>query len=137
MVFPGNFDSLEPIRVFFAQAAREAGFNENTVYDIQMAVDEAAANIIDHAYGGENLGDIECAYEIQPSGLVVYLYDHGLPFDPEEIEEPDLLTDVCQRKSRGLGLYFMRKMMDEVHFDLNGQGGNVLVMRKNFEKEQG
>jgi len=133
MVFPGRFESLEKIRDFFASAAREAGLDENAVYDVQMAADEAAANIIDHAYGGENLGDIECEYEIQPSGLLISLHDHGKPFDPNVIEEPDTNKDVCCRKQRGLGLYFMRKMMDEVRFEFDGDGGNNLIMIKHKE----
>ena len=129
-VFPANFKSLEKIRDFFANAAREAGLDEDAVYNIQMAADEAAANIIDHAYGGEDKGVIECSYEILEDGLRIVLHDHGRSFDPELIAPPDISSDPCSRKPRGLGLYFMQKLMDNVSFAFNGDGGNILTMEK-------
>ena len=129
-VFPANFKNLEKIRDFFAQAARNAGYDDEAVYDIQMAADEAAANIIDHAYGGENIGIIECSYEIMQDGIQIVLHDHGKSFDPELIAPPDVSSDPCSRKPRGLGLYFMQKLMDEVRFTFNSDGGNVLIMKK-------
>lgn len=129
-VFPANFSNLEKIRDFFAQAARQAGLDEDAVYDIQMAADEAAANIIDHAYGGENRGVIECSYEILDKGIRIVLHDHGQAFDPDLIAPPDVSSDPCARKPRGLGLYFMQKLMDVVSFTFNGDGGNILTMEK-------
>jgi len=54
--FPGNYKSLERISEFIIQEAQNIEFSPSEVYAIQTAVDEACANIIDHAYGGENLG---------------------------------------------------------------------------------
>jgi serine/threonine-protein kinase RsbW len=118
-VFPGRFSSLEEIRAFFTEAAIEAGLNEQCQFDIQLATDEAASNIIDHAYGGEGVGDIKCSYRILDDKLELFLRDRGKPFDPSEIEQPDLKSDVCYRKPGGLGLHFMRKLMDEVDFYFN------------------
>ncbi|MGV8025832.1 MAG: ATP-binding protein [Anaerolineaceae bacterium] len=129
-VFLANFRSLEKIRDFFAQAARAAGLDEDAVYDVQMAADEAAANIIDHAYGGEDLGVIECSYEFIENGIRIVLHDHGKAFDPDLISPPDVSSDPCSRKPRGLGLYFMQKLMDNVSFTFNGDGGNILTMEK-------
>lgn len=132
-VFPGNFRNLEKIRDFYAKAARAADLDEDAVYDVQMAVDEAAANIIDHAYGGEDRGVIECAYEITEKGIRIILHDHGKAFDPDLITPPDVSSDPCSRKPRGLGLFFMQKLMDTVSFTFNGDGGNILTMEKNKE----
>ena len=129
-VFPANFKNLEKIREFYARAARAAGLDEDAVYDIQMAVDEASANIIDHAYGGEDQGVIECSYELIENGIRIVLHDHGQAFDPDLITPPDVASDPCSRKPRGLGLYFMQKLMDNVRFSFNGDGGNILTMEK-------
>ena len=51
--FPASYDSLKSIGELSTQAAKEAGFDDNAVYEVQLAVDEAATNIIEHAYGGE------------------------------------------------------------------------------------
>lgn len=126
--FPGVYASLDNIRDFFGTAAREVGMDECQVYDVQLAVDEAATNIIDHAYGGEGNGEIECSYQVIPDGLKIMLRDFGLPFEPDTVAAPDVECDVCDRKNGGLGLYFMRALMDTVEFSFNGHGGNLLTM---------
>lgn len=135
IAFPGRFSSLNEIRDYYTQAAKEAELDSQSIYDVQLAVDEAATNIIDHAYGGEGKGAIECSYNILPAGLEVVMRDHGQPFNPGKIESPDLKKDMRYRKQGGLGLHFMKTLMDSVEFTFNGRGGNVLKMTK-IKKEQ-
>ena len=130
MAFPGRFSSLDGIRNFYARAAEEAGLDEDSIADIELAVDEAASNIIEHSYGGEDKGVIECSYRVIPEGLEVILHDHGKPFDPEAVEDPDLVSDPCLRKPGGLGMHFMKSLMDSVDFSFHGHGGNLLTMTK-------
>jgi len=130
LILPASFSSLEKIRDYFSQAAKEAGLDEDAVFEVQVAVDEAAANIIDHAYEGECKSEIECSYELLSHGLKLIFHDHGKPFDPEKVELPDIMVDPTRRKKGGLGLYFMRQMMDEVNFSFSGDGGNDLTMIK-------
>ena len=127
---PGRFSSLDRIRDFYVSAAREAGLSSKSVEDVELAVDEAASNIIQHAYGGENKGDIECSYSIMDDGLLVRMRDFGKPFNPKSVKQPDLESDVCCRDEGGLGLHFMRSLMDSVEFSFNGHGGNLLTMTK-------
>jgi serine/threonine-protein kinase RsbW len=128
--FPGRFSSLERIRNFFGSAARQAGLDDKAVDEVELAVDEAVSNIIQHAYGGENRGEIECSYSINKEGLLVLMRDFGKPFNPQIVKQPDLESDVCCRDEGGLGLYFMRSLMDSVEFSFNGHGGNLLTMTK-------
>lgn len=134
MAFPGRFSSLDAIRNFYARAAEQAGLDDDSIAEVELAVDEAAANIIDHAYGGEGKGVIECSYRVIPEGLEVVLHDHGKPFDPETVVQPDLTSDVCCREPGGLGMHFMKSLMDSVDFSFNGKGGNLLTMRKMQKK---
>jgi serine/threonine-protein kinase RsbW len=129
-VFPGRYESLQHISDFISQAAQKAGLNDSAVYAVQLAVDEAATNIIEHAYGGEGNGNIECTYELLPEGLRVALIDHGKPFDPDEVPEPQTNGSLDDIKPRGLGLFFMRRMMDEVKFEFTRRSGNRVVMLK-------
>jgi serine/threonine-protein kinase RsbW len=132
-VFTGNFSNLDKIGDFYAAAAVEAGLDDKSAYEVQLAVDEAVTNIIEHAYGGQDLGDIECFYEVQPDKLIIVIKDSGKPFDPDIVERPDLESDPCSREPHGLGLHFMRLLMDSLEFTFNG-GGNVLTMVKNRVK---
>jgi serine/threonine-protein kinase RsbW len=137
VVFPGNYESLDKICRFVNQVAREAGFDEAALYAIETAVDEAFSNIIDHAYGGENKGEVECICSCDPAceTLTVVLHDYGKPFDPGKIPDPDIASSLENRKERGLGLYFMRKLMDEVHFEFSREHGNTLVLTKRKEEK--
>jgi serine/threonine-protein kinase RsbW len=133
MIFPGRFDSLAKISAFVVRAAKAAGLGSAAVYAVEMAVDEACTNIIEHAYGGEGLGDIECTCRVDTYGLTVALRDRGHPFDPSGVSEPDINASLEERKEGGLGLYLMRKLMDEVHFEFDPDCGNVLTMVKRKE----
>jgi len=129
-IFPGLFDSLAPISEFVTHAAKVVGLDAKAVYAVQMAVDEAVTNIIEHAYGGEGRGTIECTCHLAGDGLTVTLRDHGRPFDPVSVPTPDLDADLESRRVGGLGLYFIRQLMDEVRFDFLPGSGNVLTMVK-------
>ena len=133
-VFPGKFSSLDNIRTFFTEGAKKAGLPDKSQFDVQLAADEAASNIIDHAYGGEDKGTIECSYKVFDDRLELFFRDHGEPFDPCIVAEPDINIDVCYRKPRGLGLHFMRNLMDEVDFSFDAVTGNLLRMVKKTQK---
>ena len=134
IILSARFENLEKICDFVDDSAKVAGFDEMARYSIKTAVDEACSNIIDHAYGGEGVGDIECTCEDINDSIEVTLHDNGKPFDPQKIPDPDLSIPIESRRERGLGLYFMRKLMDEVHFEFTKDAGNILVMVKHREK---
>lgn len=130
ITFPGRFDSLDKIRDFVVQAARQAGFDEDGTFAVELSVDEAFTNIIEHAYGGEGRGDIDCSVEITDQDLIVSLQDQGRPFDPSKVPIPNHNVPLEKLKPRGVGLFLMRKMMDEVQFEFTQDRGNVLTMKK-------
>jgi serine/threonine-protein kinase RsbW len=128
--FPGRFESLEKISEFVQQAARSASLNEHDVYAVQLAVDEACTNIIEHAYHGEGGGDIVCTCKVLRDGIKVVLCDRATPFCPETMPDPVLNAPLEEVKPRGLGMFLMRKMMDDVKFETSPRGGNRLTMIK-------
>lgn len=132
-IFSASFENLPRIRKFVVQAAQKAGFSEKDVYAIELAVDEACSNIIEHAYGGEGKGDIECLYNIGEGELTITLRDRGKSFEPEGIPEPDFSVGIDELRSRGAGLFIMRKMMDRIEFSTDETGKNVLKMTKKLQ----
>jgi serine/threonine-protein kinase RsbW len=70
---------------------------------------------------------------VNENGLTVILRDYGRPFNPTSVPEPDLYASLEDRKIRGLGLYFIRQLMDQVRFEFTADSGNVLTMIKRKE----
>ncbi len=130
--FPGRYDSLAQIGEFIRGIAQKAGLGNFAAYTVEMAVDEACSNIIEHAYGGEDRGEITCTCKVNTQGLTIELDDYGKPFNPEDIADPDVSGDLEDRPSHGLGLFFIRQWMDEVEFEFKENHGNHLVL---FKKE--
>jgi serine/threonine-protein kinase RsbW len=128
--FPGRYDNLAKIRRFVSRCARQAGLDEKAVYAVKLAVDEACSNIIEHAYGGEDKGDIKCTCQISEGALTIILRDEGRSFDPEKVPEPRKDVPLKKIKPRGAGLYLIRQLMDEVVFDFSEGEGNTLSLVK-------
>lgn len=127
--FPGRYQSLAKIGDFVRKVATDAGFESFAVYSVEMAVDEACSNIIEHAYGGEGRGNIRCTCWVTNEALTVSLQDTGRSFDPSTVDKPNLSSNLEERQAHGLGLYFIRQWMDDVQFELNGRQ-NTLIMVK-------
>src|SRR5688572_4704598 len=128
--FAAKFEFLDEIREFVGRIARDGGFGDKDVYNIQLATDEAASNIIEHAYEHIADGVLELSCGVKDNLITIVLIDHGESFDPSEIPLPDLKADLSDRKIGGLGIFLMRKLMDEVHYEVKSNKNNVLTMTK-------
>jgi len=102
---------------------------DDIILAVETSVDEACTNIIKHAYSGRG-GIIAITCELQDKDFVITIRDKGKPFDSSSVPPPDLGRDLDKRKIGGLGIYLMRKMMDDVSYSFDVEKGNTLVMRK-------
>lgn len=121
---------LAQICEFVTAYAQEAGLDEKGVYAVQLAVDEAATNVIEHAYGGDDQGEMDITCKIDDQNLTVTIHDHGRAFNPNLVPEPVTNVPLEQLRSRGLGVFLIRKMMDEVCYEFSPTNGNTLTMVK-------
>lgn len=146
LTVPGRYDQIQVICEFVSAGARNAGLDADTVFHLELCCDEASTNIIEHAYGAEDVGDITTSYEISGNEFRVTIHDDGRPFDPDGVPEPKLprenrnsndaaLGDIMNSlQVGGLGIHFIRKLMDEVHYSFNGKHGNTLVLIKKIDQ---
>ena len=128
--FAGRLTNLDKICHFITRCAHQAGLDEGQVYAVQLAVDEAATNIIEHGYGGAERGYLILTCELLADGLKVVIHDQAPPFDPGEVPEPVAGVLLEELKPRGLGVFLMHKMMDEVQHEFKPGYGNTLTMIK-------
>jgi anti-sigma regulatory factor (Ser/Thr protein kinase) len=125
-----ELDKLETIAAFIEQATRTMGMDAEDIYAMQLAVDEACTNVIDYAYQGRHGQPVtvECCED--DGRCMVVIRDHGRPFDPARIPSPDLHAPLSRRRIGGLGIYLMRKLMDDVRFHFDTVHGNELTLVK-------
>ena len=132
--FSCSLNNLEKICDFVTHCAEKAGLTESEVYAVQLAVDEASTNIIEHGYGEECPSRIDISCEKIKGGIKVVIYDDAAPFDPSSIPDPEINVSLEEVKPRGLGIYLMRKMMDEVSYESSPDKGNTLTMIKRHSR---
>lgn len=132
ITYPAKFEFLDEIRDMVAETARLGGFSEKTIYSLQLAADEAATNIIEHAYTGVKDASFSVTCEMQGDTIVIMMHDTGKPFDVDSVKEPNLKADLTERQIGGLGVYLMRKLMDTVRYE-SSKSGNLLTMTKRRE----
>ncbi len=103
----------------------------DTCYNLQLAVHEACANVIEHAYECDESQTFELEIEIweHPAQLVVKIRDRGRSFDPDVIPQPAL----GKPQVRGFGMFLMQNLLDQVAYQ-SQDGVNVWTLGKNFEK---
>ncbi|MCC7361601.1 MAG: ATP-binding protein [Anaerolineales bacterium] len=132
LTVPGRFDRLETIAKFVEQAGQAAGLDEVAICRCQLAVDEAVTNIIEHGYGGEGRGDIDlsCLGEPEQGQLTITISDQAKPFNPASIPEPTLNVPLEDMQIGGLGLYFMRQVMDAVEFKHTADGNQLVLVKR-------
>jgi serine/threonine-protein kinase RsbW len=98
-------------------------------YNVELAVQEACTNIVEHAYAGQDGGRVHVQFTLSrlPRRLTVDIRDTGKSFDPDLVAEPDL--DTIQY--RGYGLFLIKELMDQATYH-PGPTGNHWCLVKNF-----
>lgn len=128
LCIPGVTQRLGEVRRFVEKYAREADLDEEAIAHVTIAVDEACANVIKHAYN-EDGRDISIRVAIAPERFTVFIEDQGQPFRPELWSEPDIFRIAESRRRGGLGVQIMRSLMDEVEYATRGTTNQVRLTK--------
>jgi len=127
---PSQTDNLDLIRSFVAGIAKKVGFNDEEVNKIELAVDEACTNVIEHAYQHDETKDIDIAIKIGLQKLTVVVIDQGKSFNVRQIKLPDMKDYLAELRVGGLGIYLMKTLMDEVDYQSKPGNRNEVRMVK-------
>ena len=125
-----KFEYLDEIREFVGKIARAGGFSSKDIQNIQLATDEAASNIIEHAYARVKPGVLEISCGVEDGALTIIMVDYGKSFDSSTVPLPDIKADLSERKIGGLGIFLMRLLMDEVRYESRSDKSNVITLIK-------
>ncbi len=124
--------NLSAVRKEVTEVLGHTPFDREMSNKIIVAVDEALANVVEHAYQG-GIGTVKLVFTLDAETLKVQIQDKGVPFDPGErlSSELDIHQHIKLGLKGGLGLFLMRRIMDEVAYNHDGPDFvNELVMIK-------
>ena len=113
-------------RAWVSEQARAAGFPDQTVSQLGLVVSEACANVIKHAYHGAPGHPIDLHLAVDDTKLVLSIRDVGAKIDLNAYEPPDL----DEAHEGGYGIFIMRSLMDEMHYDTSSDRGTTLTLVK-------
>ncbi|MDP9194793.1 MAG: ATP-binding protein [Acidobacteriota bacterium] len=133
---PSTTENLALIREFVTRVGVQAGLNEVEVGQLELAVDEACANVIEHAYGDDKTKQVMVRAVFDEDALRIHVIDTGKGFDPTQVPEQELKELIAKRKTGGLGMRLIKTLMDEVHYDIEPGKKNELRMVKKLHKRE-
>jgi len=132
----GTVSELPRIVEFVDDACEQAAINPAQRFNLQLAVEEACMNVIEHAYGGKG-GEVTVCFEVDGADVQITVTDHGKPFDPDQVAMPDLSKPLEERPVGGLGIYLMQQLMDEVEFEFSAEGNRLRMVKRRVRPETG
>ena len=125
---PSSTDNLVLIREFVSGIGGQAGLDPSEIGRLELAVDEACANVIEHAYRHDRTREFVVRAAFDEQALRIVVEDTGVGFDPASAPGVPLNQLIAERRSGGLGLELIRKIMDEVHYEMDPGRKNELSM---------
>ena len=144
MIFLGELrveariENLRVISFFLTGIGQRLNLTEKVSFDIELALEEASANIVKHAYPAGQMGDMVIVVELIENSLRITLTDWGIPLDADDVKPFNLNDPVEKRIKGGMGLHFINTLMDEVYRNTSEALGspNTLTLIKHVETLQ-
>ena len=131
---PSSFELLDLVQLLSDRLSTIAGFDEDAVHWVSVAVRESVINAIKHGNRGDRRKHVHVEFTLtprdKPERFIVEVLDEGEGFDPEAIANP--LDPENVLKSSGRGIFFMRSFMDDVSIARRPEGGMRVRMSKNL-----
>ena len=119
------------LEAFVEELGCELQLMPELVMNINLALEEAIANVIMYAYPSEKPRDIILKASSNGQQLIFLLTDKGISFDPTQVDDADISLSLEERPIGGLGIFLIRQIMNEVSYQ-RIDNMNQLIMKKNI-----
>ena len=128
--FDASDKALQSVMGFVEEELESIGCPMKVSMQISVCVEEIFVNIAHYAYRG-TAGKMKLAVIPEEDGISLRFSDSGKPFNPLSKEDPDITLSAEDRQIGGLGIFMVKKTMDDVQYEFeNGQ--NILTIKKKF-----
>ncbi|HOF04915.1 MAG TPA: ATP-binding protein [Syntrophales bacterium] len=116
LVVPAEIASLKQAIDFVSRKIEHAGFELKRIREIELCVEEVLVNIFQYAYPG-SIGNVVITCHPKKDGtFVIEIQDTGIPFNILSVDEPDIKASIDERHIGGLGIFFVRQLIDRVEY---------------------
>lgn len=133
LILKNQVEELNKLPEFVDTVCEEAGIDMVLIASLNLALEEAATNVVLYAYG-KNEGEVDIEAVYTEKYLKFILTDTGVAFDPTQKEEVDTTLSVEERQIGGLGIHLVRQIMDSVNYErINGKNVLTLIKRLNIQ----
>ena len=123
-------ENLDKVLAFVDQHLEERGCAVQVQMQIDVAVEELFVNIAQYAYApGIGVATIRLEIQEDPFVVVITFIDNGVPYNPLAKEDPDITLAAEERQIGGLGIYMVKKTMDDITYEYK-DGQNILRIKK-------
>jgi len=127
---PAKIENMETVLNFINKQLNGLNILENTLFQLELAIEEVYVNIARYAYvGGEGEVTITFNIEENPLQIIIKFIDSGVPFNPLKNEDPDFSLKTEEKEIGGLGIHLVKKNVDSVVYEFH-DGMNVLTLKK-------
>ena len=127
-------ENLEQVTQFTDAFLEQIGCPMKVQIQIDIVIDELFSNIAHYAYApGTGAATVRIEAAENPEAVVLTFLDRGVPYNPLEKEDPDITLSAEQRDIGGLGIYMVKKTMDELSYTYQ-DGQNILTVKKMLRK---
>ncbi len=130
LVVTNDTKQLTVVRDFISRLLHQSALPKEDENKIILAVDEAVTNVIEHGYDQQNEGSIEIDIVSSPSSFKITIRDTGKVFNPTSSPSLNIQNHVKEGRKKGLGIFLMRQIMDEVQYNFRDGVQNELTMVK-------
>lgn len=130
IVVSSETKNLGVVRDFLMHEIRKSFLQPEDQHKVIQAVDEAVSNVIEHSYEYRKDGLVHIDVDADPYRFKVTIRDTGKNFQPANIKDPNILEHVKKGRKKGLGIFLMRQIMDEVRYTFKEGKQNELVLVK-------
>lgn len=121
---------LVELRDFVESAARYSGLSDENVFAFKLSVDELCTNIIQYGYEGREPGMLSLSFDVDDAKARLIIRDDGKFFSPDQAKSPDIEASLDEREIGGLGIFFVKELMDNVTYNRVDESMNQFILEK-------
>ena len=125
-----RIDELSRISSFLEECADQWGMSMPVTMSLNLVLEEAFTNVVQYAYTDKNEHEIDLIVEKNGNELEIMLIDDGEPYDPTEQKEPDINLSAEERPIGGLGIFLIKKTMDDVKYFRKDEKNHLVMVKE-------